>query len=286
MKYGLVLEGGAMRGMFTAGVLDVFLTEGIEADGAVGVSAGATFGCNYKSRQIGRAIRYNKEYAKDWRYCSVRSLILTGDLYGADFCYRELPMELDPFDADAFSKNPIPFYVVVTDMETGKPVYYRCSTGLDEDLLWIRGSASMPLVSKPVSVGGRLLLDGGITDSIPLHFMQGRGFERNIVILTQPEGYTKKLSRAGVLTAETLGKYPAAKQALLRRPHNYNAQLRYVKKCEEEGSVLVIRPPEKLPINRICHDPEVLEETYEIGRAEAERSLSRVRAFMERETDN
>ena len=285
-KTGLVLEGGAMRGMFTAGVLDVFMEQGLEFGGAVGVSAGATFGCNIKSRQAGRSIRYNLRFAKDWRYCSLRSLITTGDLYGAEFCYDTIPFELDPFDAETYAANPMPFYVVATDMETGKPVYFDSRTGDREDLKWFRGSASMPLVSRTVEVDGRKLLDGGISDSIPLRFMQNRGFSNNVVVLTQPEGYVKKDSALGRWTARSLKDYPNARRALLNRPHHYNLELRYVKKCEEEGTALVIRPPEKLPVSRISHDPEKLKETYEIGRAEAERRLSEVRHYLEGGEDN
>ena len=147
MKTGLVMEGGAMRGMFTAGVTDVMLENGMEFDGAIGVSAGAVFGCNYKSKQIGRTIRYNTKYCKNPRYASFWSLFLTGNFYGKKFCYRTLPKKLDVFDTETFQKNPMEFYVVCTDVETGKPVYRNCITGLEEDLTWIRASASMPIAS-------------------------------------------------------------------------------------------------------------------------------------------
>ena len=143
-KTGLVLEGGAMRGMFTCGVIDVLMENGIRFDGAAGISAGAVFGCNYKSRQIGRPVRYNKNYCKDPRYCSDRSLIKTGDLYGADFCYRELPDVLDPFDRETFKNDPMEFYIGATDVKTGKAVYHKCTDGGEDDLLWMRASASMP----------------------------------------------------------------------------------------------------------------------------------------------
>ena len=126
MKTGLVLEGGAMRGLFSAGVMDVLMEHQITFDGAIGVSAGAAFGCNYKSRQPGRVIRYNTMYAKDPRYCSLRSFLRTGDLFRADFCYHELPKKLDVFDAEAFQQNPMEFYVVCTDIQTGKAVYRKC----------------------------------------------------------------------------------------------------------------------------------------------------------------
>ena len=160
MKKGLVLEGGAMRGMFTAGVLDVLMENNIDFDGCVGVSAGAAFGCNIKSTQIGRVIRYNTKYCKDKRYCSFKSLLTTGDIFGADFCYNKLPFELDIFDTDTFKTSPVEFFVTATDIETGKAVYHKCTDGLNDDLLWFRASASMPLVSRTVEINGLKLLDG------------------------------------------------------------------------------------------------------------------------------
>lgn len=148
MKCGLVLEGGAMRGLFTAGVTDVFMENGIAFDGAVGVSAGAAFGCNYKSYQPGRAIRYNTRFCRDKRYCSIRSLITTGDMFGADFCYHEIPEKLDVFDFDTYENSAMEFYVVCTDVETGKPVYHRCDTMNSRELEWLRASASMPMAAE------------------------------------------------------------------------------------------------------------------------------------------
>jgi predicted patatin/cPLA2 family phospholipase len=172
MKLGIVLEGGAMRGLFTAGVLDVLMENGIVCDGMVGVSAGATFGCNYKSKQIGRTLRYNLKYCRDKRYCSFSSLIKTGDLYGADFCYRQIPNELDIFDTKAFLENPMEFYIVCSDIDSGKPLYYKYEKSDDRDLEYMRASASMPLVSRIVEIDGKRLLDGGMTDSIPLQFSE------------------------------------------------------------------------------------------------------------------
>lgn len=153
MKHGLVMEGGAMRGLFTAGVIDVMMEEGIGFDGAIGVSAGAVFGSNYKSNQPGRVIRYNLRFCQDPRYSSFRSLAKTGDLFGADFCYREIPDHLDPFDREAYESSPMDFYVVATDVHTGKPVYHNCRKGDREDLDWFRASASMPLAARIVEVG-------------------------------------------------------------------------------------------------------------------------------------
>ena len=174
MKTALIMEGGAMRGMFTCGVMDILMENSVTFDGAAGISAGAVFGCNFKSGQIGRPIRYNKKYCRDPRYCSIRSLIRTGDLYGADFCYRELPDVLDPFDRDTFARNPMAFYAGATDVKTGKCVFHLCTDGEQTDMLWFRASASMPMVSRPVRIGDHSYLDGGIADAVPYAYMQDR----------------------------------------------------------------------------------------------------------------
>lgn len=211
-KKGLVLEGGALRGLFTAGVMDVMMENGIEFDGLIGVSAGAAFGCNYKSRQPGRVIRYNKRYAHDWRYCSVKSLLKTGDLFGAKFAYHTLPDKLDKFDVATFDRHPMEFYAVCTDVTTGEPVYQRLmhhGYAMNE---WIRASASMPLASKVVAVEGHQLLDGGIADSIPLRFFEQQGYDKNVVVLTQPKGYVKKPNPLMPLIRLQLHRYPQVSQ--------------------------------------------------------------------------
>ena len=158
MKTGLVMEGGAMRGMFTMGVIDIMMEHGITYDGGIGVSAGAAFGCNYKSGQRGRVIRYNKAYCKDKRFSSIHSWMKTGNLFGVDFCYHELPEKLDPFDNDAYVANPMDFYVVCTDVMTGKPVYHRCDTGIGENVDWMRASASIPLFAEIVEIDGHYVI--------------------------------------------------------------------------------------------------------------------------------
>ncbi|MBQ2730354.1 MAG: patatin family protein [Clostridia bacterium] len=280
MKKGLILEGGAMRGLFTAGITDVMMENGIVFDGAVGVSAGAAFGCNYKSGQIGRAARYNIKYAGDPRYCSLRNLVKTGDLFGVDFCYKKIPLELDVFDTPAFTSNPMDFYTVATDCETGKAVYHKCYDGLGDDLLHIQASASMPLVSKIVEVGGLKLLDGGIADSVPLRFFEKMGYDRNIVILTQPADYRKEKSSMLPVMKLVLRKYPKVVEAMARRHEIYNETLEYIAKREAEGAVLVIRPENALPIKRLEKDPEVLKSVYETGRAEGKKQLSRIIEYL------
>lgn len=280
VKRGLVLEGGAMRGMFTCGVLDVFMENDIEFDGAAGISAGATFGCNIKSKQPGRALRYNLKYCKDWRYCSVRSLIKTGDLYGTQFCYHDIPDKLDVFDRETFKNNPMEFYLAATDVETGRPVYHKCTDGGELDILWMRASASMPAVSHLVEINGRKFLDGGITDAVPFKFMEYKGYNRNVIVLTQPEGYRKEKSKATAMFDVMLRKYPNAAKAMRRRPQMYNKQMSDIKLREISGAALVIRPMESLGISRTENDPRELQRVYDLGREIAENRLNEVQDYL------
>jgi predicted patatin/cPLA2 family phospholipase len=283
-KTALVMEGGAMRGMFTCGVIDVLMENGVTFDGAAGISAGAAFGCNIKSNQPGRPIRYNKKYCGDPRYCSLRSLLTTGDLYGADFCYRELPYILDPFDSRAFAENPMEFHVGATCAETGECEYHRCTDGGEEDFLWFRASASMPVVSRPVRIGGKTYLDGGITDAVPYAYMREQGYDRQVIALTQPKGYRKAEIPAAAkpLLGFLLRKLPRIREAMLRRPGMYNRQMDELDRMEAEKSALVIRPPESLRIGHTEKNPDELERVYRIGRAEAEKRLPEIRQWLGR----
>ena len=256
MKTGLVLEGGGMRGLFSAGVMDVMMEHNIRFDGIVGVSAGASFGCNYKSHQVGRVLRYNVRFKDDPRYMGLRSLLRTGNLVAAKFSYHTLPKELDLFDFEAYNNDPTEFHVVCTDVMTGEPVY-RCLEKMDDEgLEWIRASASMPLVSRPVPLEGRLLLDGGISDSIPLRYFQGKGFERNLVILTQPKGFYKKRTKLMPLFHLFMSRYPAIVQAMSRRHLMYNEELAYLEEQERRGNILLIYPQDTLPIGRTEQDKQ------------------------------
>jgi len=206
---------------------------------------------------------------------------VTGDIYGAKFCYEDIPFELDPFDIETFSENPMEFYVVTTDVATGK-ARYRLMNGYDEeDREWLRASASMPAVSKPVMVGASGYLDGGISDSIPLEFMQNKGYEKNIVVLTQPDGYVKKRMKIMPLIRLLTHKHPEVAKALERRPEMYNAQTAYVKRCEQKGNTLVIRPEQPLKIGSVEHDPDELQRVYDIGRTAAVKKLDDIKRFME-----
>ena len=279
MKTGLVLEGGAMRGLFTAGVIDVMMENGISFDGIIGVSAGAAFGCNYKSRQIGRALRYNTAYCNDPRYCGFRSLIKTGDIYGVQFCYHEIPDKLDPFDYDTFKNDETEFHVVCTDVMTGKAVYRRIGDARGEGMELIRASASMPLVSRIVETDGMKLLDGGIADSVPLRYFESIGYDRNIIVLTRPMDYEKKESKMLPLIKLRMKKYPALCEAMAKRHRVYNETLEYIKKREESGEILVLRPESDLGIGHIEHDPKELKRVYKLGRALAEKRLGEIKSF-------
>jgi len=282
LKKGLVLEGGAMRGLFTAGIIDVLMDENIEFDGVIGVSAGACFGCNYKSKQIGRTLRYNLKYCKDPRMSGIRSLLFTGDIYGAEFCYRTIPKELDVFDTETFIQSPVEFHVVATDVSTGKPAYHKCIDGGDNDLDWIRASASMPLVSRIVNVDNRQMLDGGISDSIPLKYYQSIGYDRNLVILTRPRGYVKGENKLLPLMRLRLHKYPNLLKAIANRHTDYNDTIRYIWDEEKKGTTFVLCPDAELPISRVEHDPERIQNVYEIGRQTAIKNLERIREFINR----
>ena len=269
-----------MRGLFTAGVIDVMMEAKVEPDGLIGVSAGAAFGCNYKSRQPSRAIRYNKRFARDKRYCSWQSWLKTGNLYNADFGYRIIPTQYDIFDDKAFEENPMEFYAVCTDVETGKPVYKKLEKSGQLTYDWIRASASMPLASKVVELEGMKVLDGGVADSIPLEYFESIGYEKNMVILTQPDGYVKEHNKLMPLMRLSLRKYPNMIEAMNNRHIMYNKELSYVYQAESTGRALVIRPEAPLPIGYISHNPDEMQRVYEIGRTTGMKYIERIKAFF------
>ena len=281
MSIGLVMEGGAMRGMFTAGVTDVFMENNIQFSGGIGTSAGAVFGCNYKSHQIGRTIRYNKKYCRDNRYVGFINLITTGDLYGKDFAYDELPNSLDVFDTKTFASSSMDFYVVATDIESGEGVYHKCTDGGRRDTTYMRASASMPLVSNIVEIDGRKMLDGGMADSIPIRAMEKLGYEKNVVILTQPDGFIKTPNKLLPVMRIKYRKYPKFIESLQTRHLRYNETIEYIKEGEKKGNIFVIRPNEHLNIGAMERNPDELERVYQIGRRTAFEKLDEIKKFME-----
>lgn len=280
MKTGLVLEGGAMRGLFTCGVTDYLMENDITFDGMIGVSAGAAFGCNIKSRQAGRALRYNLRFASDKRYCSFRNLITTGDIFHAQFCWHTVPEQLDIFDTKAFAENPMEFYLVATDIETGKPCYKKIEKADYTGIEWMRASASMPLVSRPVELEGRKYLDGGSSDSIPLEYFESIGYQKNVVILTQPEGFVKKPSSAMPLMKIALHRYPNLVHAMQTRHLMYNGEVAHAEQQAQKGSVFLIRPESSLEISRTERNPAELQRVYDQGRALAEKLLPSLKDWL------
>jgi predicted patatin/cPLA2 family phospholipase len=279
-KTGLVLEGGGMRGLFTAGILDVLMENNVTFDGVVGVSAGATFGCNFISHQIGRTLRYNMSQRKNPKYMGIRSLIKTGDYVGGEYAYHVLPTKLDVFDFEAFEKNPTEFHVVTTNVRTGEAIYHRIDKVDYTGMEWIRASASMPIISRPVAIGDYEMLDGGIADSIPLRYFESEGFKRNIVILTQPKGFRKKLTKLMPVFKATMRKYPAIIEGMSKRHLMYNRELDYISQQQMAGKCLVICPSATLPIGRTSLNAKKMQHVYDMGRKAGEDNLEAIRKFI------
>lgn len=280
IKTGLVLEGGGLRGMFTNGILDVFMENGIKFDAMVGVSSGVLFGCNYKSCQRGRALRYNLKYKDDPEYMSWRSLFQTGDYVNARFAYHMLPYVYDQFDFKAYSENPMKLFAVCTDIESGCAVYHEIEDANGPGLQWMRASASMPIFSRPVKIDGHYYLDGGMTDSIPLKFMQEEGYRRNVVILTQPVSYCKKKAHVGLAMRMFHGKYPKVEELMSKRHIMYNSQLEYISNESMKGDTFVIRPDDKLDIGRLTLDEDKMKCVYGAGVTKALEVLPKLEAFL------
>lgn len=280
MKKGLVLEGGGLRSLFSEGVFDVMLENNVSFDGMIGVSAGASIGCNFKTKQIGRGLRYNSNFANDKRYISLWSLLTTGDLVSKDFGYHVIPVKHDPADFKTFEENPMECHVVCTDVDTGKTVVKQLYK-LDYDgLEWLRASSSMPIVSRPVTLEGHRMLDGGIANSIPLEYFQGIGYERNVVVLTQPAGYFKKKTKLVPLFHIFCHSMPKIIHAMAHRHEMYNAQLHYIAEEEKKGNTLVICPDDTLPIGRVEMKPDKMKYVYELGRKAGEANIEKIKAFL------
>lgn len=269
MKIGMVLEGGAMRGLYTAGVLDAFLRAGVRFDGVIGVSAGALFGVNYLSGQRGRVIRYNKKYNRDRNYMGLWPLLKTGNIVNTEYAYERVPRRLDPFDDEAFQKSGVPFYAVVTNLRTGKAEYPQVKS-VFEQMDVLRASGSMPFVSRPVQLGEDFYLDGAVADSIPFEKMFSLGYDKLVVILTKPAGYRKKPIPSKLAAAVYGKKWPRFAIAVRRRHEMYNAQMERLEQLEREGKVQILRPSRQVKISRTEKDPARMEEMYRLGVQDAE----------------
>lgn len=279
-KIGLVLEGGGMRGIYTAGVLDFFMEKDLYTDGVIGVSAGACHACSYVSKQKGRAFRTNTDYIKNKNYMSMYSLLKTGDLFGAQFIYDEIPNKLDVYDYDTFNKGKTKLYTVCTNIETGKAEYLQC-INMKQDVIYVRASASLPLLSKIVEVDRKKLLDGGATDSIPIKKFQEMGYKKNIVILTRPNDYRKGKNSLLPIIRKVYRHYPKFIHALETRHINYNRTLNELSLMEKEGSVFIIRPSTPVNISRLEKNVSNLKALYTQGYNDAKVQYEALCAFLE-----
>lgn len=281
MRIGLTLEGGGMRGMYSAGVMDVLMENNISFDIAIGVSAGALFGCNYKSKQIGRVIRYNKRFCKDDRYASIKNWLKTGDLYDKEFAYHYVPKYLDVFDTKMFANDPMEFYVVCTNADTGLAVYHQCTKGDDKDIEWMRASGAIPIVFKIVNIDGQEYVDGGVSDSIPVRWMRKRA-DKQVAVLTRPKGYRKTTMKNIKAISFILKNYPKLIEALKNRHIMYNNTLDEIAMMEANNDIFVIRPSKNITLKTMEKDPDKLEEVYQLGRSDMLNKLEELKAYIEK----
>ncbi|AWG96398.1 patatin-like phospholipase family protein [Actinobacillus pleuropneumoniae] len=282
MKIGLVLEGGAMRGMFTAGVLDVFLDENIHIDGAVTVSAGALFGINYPAKQRGRVLRYNLKYLNDKRYMGLHSLLTTGNIVNRDFAFYELPFTLDPFDQETFAQSQFDFWVTLTNVESGEAEYVKIRDAFTQ-MEALRATSAMPMVSKMVEIDGKKYLDGGIADSIPLQKCIELGYDKIIVILTRPLDYRKKPSSTA-LFKWFYRKYLKLIERWQNRYAEYNQAVERVIKLQEQQKIFVIRPSQTLAVSRLEKDPNKVKAMYDLGVNDAMQLMPSLKRFLSEES--
>lgn len=280
MKTGLVLEGGAQRAIYTAGVLDVFMENGITFDGVIGVSAGAIHGCSFVSRQHRRSIDYTLAYAGDKNYMSWYSFLTTGNMVNEEFCYHTLPEKLFPFDHKTFEANNTDFYAVCSNLQTGQAEYVKCAKMDKTGLAYLRASASMPFVSRISEIGGKKYLDGGICDSIPLRAFQKMGYERCVVVQTRAAGYQKKPNKLGWLAPLVYRKYPKFAAAIKNRHIMYNNELEQIEQAQKNSAVFVIRPSKNVKIHHMETDKKVLQAVYDLGRGDAIKLLPELKKFL------
>ena len=278
MKTGMVLEGGAMRGLFTAGVLDIFLDHEIQVDGILGVSAGAVFGVNYLSKQRGRVLRYNKRFNQDKDYMGVRPLLRTGDIINREYAYERVPEQLDVFDWKTFRESGVPFYAGVTNLDTGKPDYFQVKD-VAEQMYILRASASMPFVTKPVQIGNGRYLDGGVSDSVPYQKMFEMGYDRLILVLTRDGNYEKK-PLPERLVRMAYRHYPGFRDDLLYRHEAYNRCMKEIRELEKTGRVFVIRPAVPVEVRKLERDPEKLQGVYDLGIAAATEQMDALKRWL------
>ena len=279
-KTALVLEGGGMRGVYTAGVLDRLMEEKLEFDVCYGVSAGACHACSFLSRQHGRAFAVNVDYLDDSRYLSVKSWLKTGDLFGAQMLYDIIPNQLNLYDYDAFAKNPTKFFAVATDCLTGKAEYFPI-TDMHRDVIKVRASSSLPLLSRMVEIDGRPYLDGGLADSIPVDQARRDGAAKQVVVLTRQPGYRKQKSSSLPLIRLRYRRFPKLVEAVATRHIRYNQTLEEIQEGKKKGELFVIQPQKPLEVGRTEKNREKLTAAYLQGWRDAEWAMADLKKFLE-----
>ena len=278
MSIGLVLEGGAMRGLYTSGVLDVFLDNNIKVDGIIGVSAGVLFGVNYVSKQKGRSIRYNKKFARDKRYMGMRSFLTTGNIINRDFAYYEIPFKIDVFDEKTFEKSNTDFWATVTNIETGEAEYLKL-TNVFEQMELLRATSAMPIVSEIIEIDGKKYLDGGVSDSIPVEKCKSMGYDKIIVILTRIIEYRKKKA-SSTLAKIKYKEYPKLIETMENRYKKYNETVEKIIDMENKKEIFVIRPSKDLKIKRIEKDVDKLQAMYDLGVSDCKKQLEDLKEYI------
>ena len=282
IKAGLVVEGGGMRGVYSSGVLDFFIEKDLFFENNYGVSAGACHLCSYLAKQYKRAFRVNVDYLNDKRYCSVHSLLKTGNLFGAEMLYDIIPNELDLFDYDTYNKNESNFYVVITDINTGKPEYVKIGD-LKKDIIYVRASSSLPLLAQNVKINDKEYLDGGISDSIPIKKSIADGNKKNVVILTRDSTYRKGKNSLMPIIKVKYKKYPNFVKSMADRYIVYNEILDFIKELEDNGDVFVIRPKKPVNIGRTEKNREKLEALYNDGYNDAKDCYEELLKYLGKE---
>ena len=276
---GMVLEGGGLRGIYTAGILDFFLDKKVKVDGIFGVSAGALHGINFLSGQKKRSYRITTNYINDKRYLSMHSLLRTGDIFGVDFCYHTIPDELDLYDYQAYCENKAKLYATVSNLETGYAEYILCKD-IRTDIEYVRASASLPLLSRIVEINGKKYLDGGVCDSIPLKAAQTVGYGKNIVILTRASGYQKKPNKMIPMIQRKYRAYPNFVEAVRNRHLVYNETLKWIQAEEEKGNCFVIRPSQSIEVSRLEKDLGRIKCLYQLGVEDAKNQYEKLCEFV------
>lgn len=279
---GLVLEGGGMKGLYTAGVLDYLMEKDMYFAKCYGVSAGACHLCSYISKQKDRAHRISLDYLDDKNYCSVRSFITTGDLFNVDMCYRQIPDRLNPYDYKQAANYEGNSFSVATNIQTGKAEYFPMKE-MHRDIVGVQASASLPLVSRNVKIGNGLYLDGGFSDAIPIRKSIEDGNSKNLVVLTKEVGYVRKPASKSTLALvkARYGKYPKVYELMRDRHIIYNETLEYLELQEKEGKAFVLRPQYKSDVARIEKDKTKLEKLYRQGYEDAKTNYDKLRAYFE-----